>query len=140
VFILTTRPLYPQGKSPWYPLDMRLGGPQSRCGCGGEENESHRCPCRKSKPGRPAHSQYIDGRSCKARDVSENESCGRTDMHDNPNISSGFVLSVCYTGEAKNCFMKSLIHTVSVRYETNLSHENSKLSLYNCCPLNSALL
>jgi hypothetical protein len=23
-------PLYPQGKSPWYPLDRRLGGPQSR--------------------------------------------------------------------------------------------------------------
>jgi hypothetical protein len=31
------RPLYPQGKSPWYPLDKRLGGPQSRSGCGGEE-------------------------------------------------------------------------------------------------------
>jgi hypothetical protein len=29
--------LYPQGKSPWYPLDRRLGGPQSRSGCGGEE-------------------------------------------------------------------------------------------------------
>jgi hypothetical protein len=25
-----TRPLYPQGKSPWYPLDRRLAGPQSR--------------------------------------------------------------------------------------------------------------
>jgi hypothetical protein len=25
----TPRPLYPQGKSPWYPLDRRLGGPQS---------------------------------------------------------------------------------------------------------------
>jgi hypothetical protein len=24
------QPLYPQGKSPWYPLDRRLGGPQSR--------------------------------------------------------------------------------------------------------------
>jgi len=24
----TPRPLYPQGKSPWYPLDRRLGGPQ----------------------------------------------------------------------------------------------------------------
>jgi hypothetical protein len=26
----TPRPLYPQGKSPWYPLDRRLGGPQRR--------------------------------------------------------------------------------------------------------------
>jgi hypothetical protein len=28
----TPRPLYPQGKSPWYPLDRGLGGPQSRFG------------------------------------------------------------------------------------------------------------
>jgi hypothetical protein len=27
----------PPGKSPWYPLDRRLGGPQSRSGRGGEE-------------------------------------------------------------------------------------------------------
>jgi hypothetical protein len=26
-----------QGTSPWYPLDRRLGGPQSRSGIGGEE-------------------------------------------------------------------------------------------------------
>jgi hypothetical protein len=25
----TPRPLYPQGKSPWYPLDRRLGGPRA---------------------------------------------------------------------------------------------------------------
>jgi len=33
----TPRPLYPQGKSPWYPLDRRLGGPQSRSGRDGDE-------------------------------------------------------------------------------------------------------
>jgi hypothetical protein len=27
-----------QGKSPWYPLDRRLGGPQSRSERGEEEN------------------------------------------------------------------------------------------------------
>jgi hypothetical protein len=32
----TPRPLYPQGKSSWYPLDRRLGGPQSRSGRGEE--------------------------------------------------------------------------------------------------------
>jgi hypothetical protein len=31
------RPLYPWGKSPLYPLDRRLGGPQSWSGCYGEE-------------------------------------------------------------------------------------------------------
>jgi hypothetical protein len=36
----TFRPLYPQGKSLWYPLDRRLGGPQRRSGCGGEEKNS----------------------------------------------------------------------------------------------------
>jgi hypothetical protein len=36
----------PRGKSPRYRLDRRLGGPQSRCGHGGEETGSHHCPCR----------------------------------------------------------------------------------------------
>jgi hypothetical protein len=27
-----SRALYPQGKDPWYPLDRRLGGPQSQSG------------------------------------------------------------------------------------------------------------
>jgi hypothetical protein len=30
-------PLYPRGKSPRYPLDRRLGGPQSRYGSNEEE-------------------------------------------------------------------------------------------------------
>jgi hypothetical protein len=30
----------PKGKSPWYPLDERLGGPQSGSGRGGEEKNS----------------------------------------------------------------------------------------------------
>jgi hypothetical protein len=29
----------PQGKSSWYALDRRLGGPQSRSGRGGEEKK-----------------------------------------------------------------------------------------------------
>jgi len=32
--------LYPWGKSPYYPLDRRLGGPQSQSGCDGEEKNS----------------------------------------------------------------------------------------------------
>jgi hypothetical protein len=40
VVSFTHRPLYPQGKSRWYPLDRRLGGPQSRSGCGGEQINS----------------------------------------------------------------------------------------------------
>jgi hypothetical protein len=36
----TPWPLYSQGKSPWYPLDRRLGRPQSRPGRGGEEKTS----------------------------------------------------------------------------------------------------
>jgi hypothetical protein len=36
--------LPPQGKSPWYPLDRRLGGPQSRSGPGGEEKNSQPLP------------------------------------------------------------------------------------------------
>jgi hypothetical protein len=29
VVSFTVRPLYPQGKNPWYPLDRRLGGPRA---------------------------------------------------------------------------------------------------------------
>jgi hypothetical protein len=36
--------LYLQGKSPWYPLDRRLGGPQSQSGHGGEEKNSQPLP------------------------------------------------------------------------------------------------
>jgi hypothetical protein len=36
--------LYPQGKSPCYPLDRRLCGPQSRSGCGGENKNSRPLP------------------------------------------------------------------------------------------------
>jgi hypothetical protein len=40
VVSFTPRPLYLQGKTPWYPLYRRLGGPQSRSGRGGEEKNS----------------------------------------------------------------------------------------------------
>jgi hypothetical protein len=30
VVSFTSRPLYPQGKSPWYPLDRKLGGARNR--------------------------------------------------------------------------------------------------------------
>jgi hypothetical protein len=36
--------VYPQGKSPSYPLDRRLGGNQSRSGSGGEEKNSQLPP------------------------------------------------------------------------------------------------
>jgi hypothetical protein len=52
----------PQGKSPWYPLDRRLGGPQSRSGRGGEEKNSQ--PRRESNPRtliiQPVAQRYID--------------------------------------------------------------------------------
>jgi hypothetical protein len=35
---------YPQGKSPWYPLDRRLSGTQSRSGCSGKEINSQLLP------------------------------------------------------------------------------------------------
>jgi hypothetical protein len=44
VVSFTPRPLYPQGKSPRYPLDRRLGGPQSRSGYGVEEKNSQPPP------------------------------------------------------------------------------------------------
>jgi len=40
VVSFTIRPFYPQGKSPRYPLDRRLGRLQNRSGRGGEEKNS----------------------------------------------------------------------------------------------------
>jgi hypothetical protein len=40
VVSFTPRPLSPQGKSPWCPLDRRLSGFQRRSGRGGEEKNS----------------------------------------------------------------------------------------------------
>jgi hypothetical protein len=37
VVSFTLRPLYSWGKSPWYPLGRKLGGPQNRSGLRGEE-------------------------------------------------------------------------------------------------------
>jgi hypothetical protein len=34
----------PQGRSPWYPLDRRLGGTQSRSGRGGEGKNTQSPP------------------------------------------------------------------------------------------------
>jgi hypothetical protein len=54
------RPLYPQGKGPWYPLDRRLGGSQSRSGRGGEEKNSEPPPgIEPQNPDRPARYIYI---------------------------------------------------------------------------------
>jgi hypothetical protein len=44
VVSFTPRPLYHQAKSPCYPLDRRLSGPQSRSGRGGEEKDSQPLP------------------------------------------------------------------------------------------------
>jgi hypothetical protein len=43
---LHSKPLHPppQGKSPWYPLNRRLGEPQNRFGRGGEEINSQALP------------------------------------------------------------------------------------------------
>jgi hypothetical protein len=48
VVSFTLRSLYPQGESLWYPLDMRLGGPQRRSGLSREEKISYLC--RESNP------------------------------------------------------------------------------------------
>jgi hypothetical protein len=44
VVIFTPRPIYTQGKSPWYPLDRSLDGPQSQSGHGGKEKNSQPLP------------------------------------------------------------------------------------------------
>jgi hypothetical protein len=51
----TPRPLYPRGK-PSIAIGYGPGWPQSRPGCGSEEEKSYHCPFRESNAGRPARS------------------------------------------------------------------------------------
>jgi len=45
----TPRPLYPEVKSPWYPSDMRLSGPQSQSGGVVQEGRVEKC-CNSTQP------------------------------------------------------------------------------------------
>jgi hypothetical protein len=54
-----SRPLYPRGKSPLYPLDRRLGGPQHRSGRHGEVKILATIGTRTRPFGHPAHSQSL---------------------------------------------------------------------------------
>jgi hypothetical protein len=50
-----------QGKSPWYPLDRRLGGPQSRSGRGDEKNSKPRRESNQRTPiVQPVAQRYTD--------------------------------------------------------------------------------
>jgi len=54
------RPLYSQGKSPLFPLDRRLVGPQCRSENGGEEKKSQPPPGIEPRSSdRPAGSQWL---------------------------------------------------------------------------------
>jgi hypothetical protein len=60
VVSFTPRSLYRQGKSPWYPLDRRFGGPHSRSGRGGKEKSSQPQPgLDPYNPDRPARSPAL---------------------------------------------------------------------------------
>jgi hypothetical protein len=60
VISFTPWQLYPQGKSLRYPLDRRLGGPQSRSGHGVEEKNSQPPPGIEPRSSdRPARSQSL---------------------------------------------------------------------------------
>jgi hypothetical protein len=56
----TPRPLYPRGKSPQYPSDRRLGGPQSRSGQFGENSWPYRDSNSHPSVVQPIASRYTD--------------------------------------------------------------------------------
>jgi hypothetical protein len=58
VVSFTLQPLYFRGKSPWYLLDRRLAGPQSRSGHGDEEKNSEPLPGLESPIIQPIAQRY----------------------------------------------------------------------------------
>jgi hypothetical protein len=65
VVSFTRRPLYLQRKCPWYPVDRRLDGPQSRSGHGGEKEIPG--PARTQTFHHPAHSPQPSRNLCELR-------------------------------------------------------------------------
>jgi len=62
VVSLTPQPLYAQGESPWYSLDRRLDGLQSRSGLGVEEKYPQPPPgTEPPNPNPPGRSQSLYG-------------------------------------------------------------------------------
>jgi hypothetical protein len=59
VVSFTLQPLYPRGKSPQYPLDRRLGGPQTWSGQRGEEKILPLLGLKLRSLGRPTRSQSL---------------------------------------------------------------------------------
>jgi len=53
-----SRLLYPQAKNPWYPLDRRLCGPQSRYGRCGEDKNSQPLPAHEPPIIQPTAQRY----------------------------------------------------------------------------------
>jgi hypothetical protein len=88
----TPQPLYLQGKSPWCPLDRRLGGPQSLSGHGGEEKNSQPPPGIELLPG-------VDYTPCRPFQVSV--SYFLTTIHRNVLFIKVF-LSVLINGSTKH--------------------------------------
>jgi hypothetical protein len=63
----------PQGKISWYPLDRRLGGPQSRSGCSGEEKISQLQPeLEPQNPDRPVCSSAFKETAFRVTSVHHN--------------------------------------------------------------------
>jgi hypothetical protein len=59
VVSFTPRPRYPYGKSPWYPLDKRPGGLQSRSGLGDDDKNSEPLPGLEPPIIQPVARRYI---------------------------------------------------------------------------------
>jgi hypothetical protein len=86
----TPRPLYPAGKCSWYPLDRRLGGPQSRSGRGGEDKNSHPPP-RESKPRTHVpclsiENPYIGTRTLERRHITNLRNVDHTHLNQMDNV------------------------------------------------------
>jgi hypothetical protein len=100
VVSFTLRPLYRQGKSPWYPLDRRLGGTQSRSGRGGEEKIPR--PCRDSNPDHPTSCPALYHWAIPALEVSGSVQNGREGVR-----------KLCTPGEWSSLQLSTLVSVIT---------------------------
>jgi hypothetical protein len=117
VVSFTPRPLYNQGKIPCYPLDRRLGGPQSRSGRGGEEKNSPLLPGLKL-PDHPAHSPELYHWAISALLVQLN--CIKCQYSQEMNMIKRVSIPVCWrhestSGDGKHMWLTNF-GTISIKF------------------------
>jgi hypothetical protein len=102
----TPRLLYFQGKNPWYPLDRRLGGLQSRSGRGGEDKNSEPQPGLEPRIIQPVAQRYTTELPQLLYNYSYSENCSLAYIASPENFLKRKENGLCWKNRSLKLFFK----------------------------------